>query len=165
MKWDSTESSQGSFNFGNADYLVNYAQTNGKKRTYSCLAQPIANLYILCASSCIVIIVANHTGVSNINSASTLTQVIQNHVTTSMIRYKGKIHHWDVVNEVFEDNSNWRNSVFYRLLGESFVDIALRAAAADPVAKLYINDYNLDYTGAKLKIGAVGCIFLRFQLS
>ena len=55
------------------------------------------------------------------------------------------------MNEVFEDNGQFRNSVFYRVLGEEFIDIAFRATRAiDPSAKLYINDYNLDYAGPKI---------------
>ena len=42
--------------------------------------------------------------VSAITSASDLTSVIQNHVTTLVSRYKGKIYAWDVVNEVFNDD-------------------------------------------------------------
>ncbi|KAF8428294.1 glycosyl hydrolase family 10 protein [Tirmania nivea] len=86
--------------------------------------------------------------VSNVANAATLTSVIQNYITT---RYKSKIFHWYVCNEVFEDDGIFRNSVFYRLLGEQFIDIAFKAAAAaDPSAKLYLNDYNLDHSSAKL---------------
>lgn len=80
-----------------------------------------------------------------------MTSVIESHIANVAGRYTGKIHHWDVVNEVFNDDGTWRTSVFYNLLGPKFVDIAFRAAKkADPTAKLFINDYNLDYAGPKV---------------
>nr|QNS31435.1 XYN9 [Ceratobasidium cereale] len=135
LKWDATERSRNSFTYTNADYEVNWAKSH---------SQAIRGHTFVWHSQ-----LPSWVSNGGFNSA-TLTSIIQNHVANVAGRYKGKLYAWDVANEVFNDDGTWRNSVYYKTLGTSFVAIALRAArAADPNAKLYINDYNIEWIGAK----------------
>lgn len=78
MKWGSLEANQGSYNWGPADAVVDWATENGK-------------------------VIRGHTliwhsqlpsWVDAITDADTLREVIRTHVSTVVSRYAGRIVHW-----------------------------------------------------------------------
>jgi len=100
------------------------------------------------------------------NTRETALPIMKQFITEVMTRYKGKVHTWDVLNEIFPDglgaSANWRNSMrgsgagsdnqganpWYVAIGADFVFEAFLAARhADPAAILYYNDYNTDNAG------------------
>lgn len=75
----------------------------------------------------------------------------EQHITETVTRYKGKIRWWDVVNEPIEPANGradgMRSKLWMTVFGPSYVEIALRLAhAADPDARLFINEANLERT-------------------
>ncbi|MEU8004631.1 endo-1,4-beta-xylanase [Catellatospora sp. NPDC049111] len=135
MKWDATESSDNNWNFSGADQIVNFAVANNQQ-------------------------VHGHTLVWHNQTpgwvqglgASAMRSAMQDHISTLVGRYanNANVVSWDVVNEVFEENGSFRSSFWYNTLGQSFIADAFRyARAADPDARLCINDYNVEGINAK----------------
>ncbi|MBO9205222.1 MULTISPECIES: endo-1,4-beta-xylanase [Niastella] len=95
---------------------------------------------------------------------------LKNFITGMVTRYKDKVHAWDVVNEPFDDNGVVRSGTsasdaFYwgdylgdrdankKMLtnGDSMIAKAFRYAhAADPTAKLFLNDYAHETNNVKM---------------
>ncbi|KAE9407503.1 endo-1,4-beta-xylanase C precursor [Gymnopus androsaceus JB14] len=135
MKWDATEPEQGVFTFSGGQQIVSLAQANNQLiRGHNCVWYNQLPSWVEDGTF----------------TVAELTEIIQTHCGTLVGNWKGQIYAWDIINEPFNDDGTWRSDVFFDTLGESFIPIALEAAAAaDPNAKLYINDYNIESAGAK----------------
>lgn len=137
MKWDSTEPSRGQFSYTDGDAIADFAAENGQ--TLRCHALVWYNQLPSWVSN------------GNFDNA-TLVDVMTNHITNVVEHFKGQCYAWDVVNEAISDNGDGslRSNVFLDTIGEAYIPIAFAAAAAaDPEAKLYYNDYSIEDGGAK----------------
>ena len=133
MKFGPLHPDQNRFFFDDADYLVEFAQRNG-------------------------ILVRGHNFVWHRQlpgwfgasaTAANAEQILVDHIEHVAGRYRGRIHSWDVCNEVIhlEDHQpgGLRASPWYTLLGPRYIDVAFQAARrADPHALLCYNDYGIE---------------------
>jgi endo-1,4-beta-xylanase len=134
MKWDTTEPSNGSFNFGPGDAIVNFAKAHGMRvRGHNLVWHSQLPGWVSSLPS------------SQVKSA------MDTHITTEVSHYKGQIYAWDVVNEPFNEDGSFRADAFSNAMGgQGYIAEALRTAhAADPNAKLYLNDFNIEGQNAK----------------
>lgn len=141
MKWNTIEPQPGSFSFGDADRVVRFARDND-------------------------MLVKGHTlvwhsqlpdWVEALEGADTVRDAMRSHIDVTVGHFReqfpGSVVAWDVVNEAFDVRNGsafYRESVFYRELGEGFIGEAFhRAREADPSALLYYNDFGVENLGAK----------------
>jgi endo-1,4-beta-xylanase len=81
-----------------------------------------------------------------------LLSVMTTHIRTVVRHYAGRVGEWDVVNEPMAEDGGLAPNVWRRFIGPDYVELALRAArAADPQAKLFINEFGVEGGGRKLE--------------
>jgi endo-1,4-beta-xylanase len=136
MKWQVVEPTQGQFDWTGADNLVVFAEAHHELvRGHTLLWHNQLPTWLT-------------TGVANGTiSDAQLTDLLHQHITTEVSRYKGKIWQWDVANEFFTDSNPSTinpNDFWISHLGTGIIADAFRwAHAADPHALLCYNDYNI----------------------
>jgi len=95
---------------------------------------------------------------------SRVDQALRTFITGTVNKYKGRVKAWDVVNEPVTESGQLRTNanspapanasdwfVWSEYLGFDYILNAFKyAAEADPTAELYINDFNLESSPAKL---------------
>ncbi|WP_329215351.1 endo-1,4-beta-xylanase [Streptomyces sp. NBC_01485] len=135
MKWYATEPQQGVFDWTAGDAIVDLARAHHQKvRAHTLVWHSQLPGWL--------------TGKEW--TADALRAVLKKHIQTEVRHYRGKVYSWDVVNEAFNEDGTYRETVFYKTLGPGYIADALRwAHQADPKAKLYLNDYNIEAVGPK----------------
>ncbi len=91
-----------------------------------------------------------------IETSADAEKAMELHIAKVVQRYKGRIASWDVVNEPLPEDpgppGELRQTMWRRLLGDRYVELALHmTAAADPHAELVVNEYDLEFTGARFE--------------
>lgn len=94
---------------------------------------------------------------NNLPPAEILCDLLRDYIHTLVGRYRGRVAHWDVVNEVVTDPDRDSGQVllradspWMRALGPDYLSQAFTwAHEADPNARLYYNDYEIEGLGPK----------------
>ncbi|TKC06810.1 endo-1,4-beta-xylanase [Pedobacter polaris] len=135
MKMNALHPSIDTYNWTDADYLVDFAKTNGKRVHGHTL-----NWYK-----------SLPTWVNNFNGTTAQWEdLLKTHIETVVGHFKGKVASWDVVNEALEDDGTYRNSIWVQKLGVGYIARAFQYARnADPDALLFYNDYGHEYSATK----------------
>ncbi|WBB80981.1 endo-1,4-beta-xylanase [Micromonospora sp. WMMD882] len=143
MKWESLEPTRGRYDWAAADKIVATAQRNGQR----------LRGHVLVWHNQLPTWLTDGVADGSIDKAQ-LRQILRQHITTVVSRYRGKIWQWDVVNEAVSDPWDDPPTLHYKgfwaqHLGPGYVADAFRwARAADPKALLFYNDYNIEAFGS-----------------
>jgi endo-1,4-beta-xylanase len=75
--------------------------------------------------------------------------ILEEHITTAMDRYRGKVDVWDVVNEAVSPSGAYRDCWWLQALGPNYIVEAFRLARQhDPAAVLVYNDHDMELDNA-----------------
>jgi len=129
MKWEVIQPSRGVFNWTGSDLIFQKAKETGSiVRGHNFVWDQQTPTYV-----------------TNITDPTELKAVLKEHIDAVMGRYGDMLYGFDVINEPLNENGTIKSSVWYNVLGQDYLGIALDLAhAAAPNVKLYINDYNIE---------------------
>lgn len=134
MKWEEIHPEPGEYDFSGSDRFVDIAEANDMFITAHALiwhSQTPDWVY--------------EDDEGNELSRDELLERMRDHIHTVVGRYQGRIHAWDVVNESLNGDGSMRESRWYQIIGEDYIQKAFEfAREADPDAELNYNDYNME---------------------
>ncbi len=135
MKWEFIQPRLGEFNFELADKMVEFAERNNMH---------VVGHALVWHSQVPKWVFEDENG--NPATRELLLERMRNHIHTVVGRYKGRVHSWDVVNEALAEDGPLRQSKWFTIIGEDYIQKAFEFAhEIDPEAVLIYNDYNLAF--------------------
>lgn len=139
FKFDSVHPAKDRYNFAETDALVAFAEANNLKlRGHTLIWHKQLPAWVM---------------QGNYNRAAAVA-LLEDHITTLVKRYQGKVWAWDVVNEAIAENEGGlrKDSFWYEQIGPDYIKLAFQFAhKADPHARLYYNDFSAADLGRKSK--------------
>lgn len=134
LKWEQVHPEPDSYNFDAVDQFVQFGEENGMF---------IVGHTLIWHNQTPDWVFLDDNG--NPLNRYTLLERMRDHIHSVVGRYNGRIHGWDVVNEVLNDDGSLRESPWLEIIGEDYIEKAFEFAhEADPDAELYYNDYSLE---------------------
>jgi endo-1,4-beta-xylanase len=144
LKWEAVHPEPQSFDFSQADQIVDFATRHGMKVRGHTLVWHQQNPKWLTEG--------NYT-------SGELAQILEKHIKTVVEHYRGKIFAWDVVNEAFDElqpgklrSTIWRDQPGIGLAANrySYIERCFRwAHEADPQALLFYNEAEAEVVNSK----------------
>ena len=132
FKWATLRPAPGTFNWLLADQAVAMAQEDGLAIRGNCFTWANSNPWWF--------------EVPQLFNPGNALQLLEEHISTVIGRYKHAVHSWDVVNEA-TNGQGYYPTPWAKALGPRYIDNAFTIAhRADPTAQLVMNEYNLEYT-------------------
>jgi endo-1,4-beta-xylanase len=133
MKWRATHPEQDRFDFTQADFFMDFAESHHI---------PVRG-HNLCWHE------HNPSWLDSAITPQSAVSLLTTHIQTVVGRFKGRIHSWDVINEAINPShhnpNGMVNSLWLQNIGEGYLELAFRTAAkADPGAILTYNDYGIE---------------------
>lgn len=141
MKWWMVRPTRDTFDFHQADRIVDFAQAYGMK---------VRGHTLVWGRS-------NPSWVGEYRDSQVLNAILQDHIRKVAGHFRGKVFAWDVVNEAFDEKGKLRSTIWYDTPGIGFAGQSTKyieqafewTHEADPDALLFYNDAEGEAANAK----------------
>lgn len=136
LKFVTVHPKPGTYDFAAADQMVAFAESHGMKVHGHTLVWDAALPVWITSGG---------------YTRNQLLAILKDHIQTVVGRYQNRIASWDVVNEPIGYGTDvLRATIWSNTIGADYIDSAfVWAHAADPNAKLYINEYDVEVKNRK----------------